>query len=307
MEFAINMLKELSKIRNPFLDTLMGLLTKLGEELIIFGVICVLFWCIDKKSAYKLGLVFFGSGIAVQGAKVSFCIERPFIIDPTLKPVESAIKNATGYSFPSGHTQGATSLFGYLAFNLKRLWLKILCVFAFLLVGFTRMYLGVHTIYDVAVSMLLALLAAFIVTRFSVALFDDKNVTKLSVVLGSLSVVLCIYSFILAFAGHAERSQINDCFKTGGAGLGFAIGYYLERKHINFDPENAALPWQALKLIIGVLGALGLKSGLKLIAPDNLAIDFIRYFLTIIWVVALYPFLFKKFFERKVKKSKNAL
>ncbi len=300
------MLKALSKIRSPFLDTLMGLFTRLGEEIIVFGAICILFWCIDKKTAYKLGLVFFGSGIAVQGAKVSFCIERPFVIDPSLKPVANATEAATGYSFPSGHTQSATSMFGYLAFNLKSIWLKILCVLAFLLVGFTRMYLGVHTIYDVAVSTVIALLAAYFITHFGQALLRDQNVTKLSVALGSLSVILCIYSFVLAFAGHAELSQINDCFKTGGAGLAFAIGYFFERKYIDFNPKSASLPWQVLKLIIGVAGAMALKSGLKLIDPDNLAIDFIRYFLTVLWVVAIYPFIFGKFFERKVKTSKSA-
>lgn len=307
MEFAINMLKELSKIRSPFLDTVMGILTRLGEEVIIFGVICILFWCIDKNAAYKLGLAFFGSGIAVQGLKVTLCIERPFVIDTSLKPVENAVKNATGYSFPSGHTQAATSLFGYLSLNLKNTLLRILCVLAILIVGFSRLYLGVHTVYDVTVAALLSATAVILVTRFGYTLLEEKNAFKLSVTLGAISIALCIYAYLSYSVGNAERSQINDCFKTGGAGLAFAIGYFLERKYIRFTPNGISLPMQALKLIIGVAGALVFKTLIKLIYPGSLIIDFIRYFFTIFWVIAIYPFIFGKYFEQKVKKSNGAL
>ncbi len=304
MEFAIKLQHLIENMRNPFFDILFQAITKFGEELIIFGFICVFYWCIHKETAYTLGLSFFASGTLMQGLKVTFTIERPFVIDPTLKPVGGALEHATGYSFPSGHTQGGTTLFGFLATKLSRWWARVLCILAFLLVGFSRMYLGVHTVYDVGVSLILAFVTVFLISRFSGEILSGKHDLSVSVTLGSLSVLLCVYSLILALVGHAALEQINDCFKSGGAGLAFAIGFLIERKYIKFDPKGVSLPLQAAKLAVGILGALAFKSGIKLIAPGNLAIDFIRYFLTILWVVAIYPYIFSKFFEQKVKKSK---
>jgi undecaprenyl-diphosphatase len=116
LEFAINILKGLESIRNPFLNVLFELITRLGEELVVFGVICIFYWCLHKETAYELGLSFFASGILVQGLKVTFCVERPVKIDSTLKPLGSVTDTATGYSFPSGHTQSATTLYGFFAF-----------------------------------------------------------------------------------------------------------------------------------------------------------------------------------------------
>lgn len=294
MQTAIDFLKALSEIRSPFLDALVQLITRLGEEVIILGVICFFYWCLNKNTAYKIGLIFFTSGMLVQGLKISFRIERPFVIDKTFKPVPSAIEGATGYSFPSGHTQSATSLYGYFAMAAKKPWLKAIFVLAFLLVGFSRLYLGVHTYFDVGVSLLLTLAVVFLISRIFDKLTLGKYDLILSVILAAASVILCVYSFILAKVGYADAAQINDCFKSGGAGVAFALGFFLERRYIKFD-VSAKKPYvQAVKFILGVAGALLLKSGLKLIAPGNLILDFIRYFLTVFWVLAIYPYLFTR-------------
>lgn len=294
METALEMLRSLEGIRSPILDFIIQTVTRFGEELIIFGVICVLYWCINKDAAYKLGLIFFASGITVQGLKVSFRVERPFVLDNTLSPVPSAIEAATGYSFPSGHTQGATSLYGYFAYTVKRKWLKVLFVLAFVAVAFSRMYLGVHTIFDVTVAMAVTLAAVILINKFYTLFACGKYDVIVASLLAGVSVLLCVYSFILAKTGYVDASQINDCFKSGGAGVGFALGFYLERKYLRFEVSAPKIYMHVLKLLVGILGALAFKSGLKLIAPGNLAIDFVRYFLTILWVIYLYPMLFSK-------------
>ncbi len=305
MQTAINFLKALSEIRNPFLDALVQLITRLGEEVIILGVICFFYWCLNKNTAYKIGLIFFTSGMLVQGLKISFRVERPFVIDKTFKPVESAIEGASGYSFPSGHTQSATSLYGYFATAVKNKWLKVLFVLAFLLVGFSRLYLGVHTYFDVGVSILLTLAVVFLVSYIFDRLVSGKYDLILSVALAAASVILCIYSFILAKVGYADVAQINDCFKSGGAGVAFALGFFLERKYIKFDVSAKKPHIQAIKFILGVAGALILKSGLKLIAPGNLILDFVRYFLTVFWVLAIYPYIFSRVLSKGKKENTN--
>ncbi len=301
MEFALKIQHAIQNIRNPFLDTLMSLITKLGEEVVIFGVICILFWCLNKDMAYGLGFTFFCSGILAQGMKVGFAVERPFVLDNTLKPVESAVEHATGYSFPSGHTQGSGSIFGYFAFIVKKWWARALLILTVLLVGFSRMYLGVHTVYDVCVSLIISFAIAIAVTKFGKILLEEKNAHVVAIVFVLGSVLLCVFSFLMAATEHAEWSQINDCFKSCGAGIGFALGYYLEKRYIRFNPQNGSLLFHIIKFAIGIGVALGLKSGIKMIAEGNLAIDLIRYFLTVLWVVAIYPLLFTKFLNRKSK------
>lgn len=294
MEIAINFLKALAKIRTPFGDTLVQLITRLGEEVIVLGVICLLYWCINKDSAYKLGMIFFASGMLVQGLKVSFRIERPWVIDPSFSPVSSARGGATGYSFPSGHTQGATALYGYFALNSRKKAYTAIFIALILLVGFSRMYLGVHTFYDVLASLALTTIVLILINEFYGRFANGEHDIVISAVLGGVSVLLCIYSYVLAKAGMVDIQQINDCFKSGGAGLGFAIGFYLERKYIKFDTHAPKIWIQAVKFVVGVAGALLFKSVLKLISPGNLIVDFVRYFVTVMWMLVVYPVIIKK-------------
>ena len=79
----------------------------------------------------------------------------------SMKKVEAAREAADGYSFPSGHTQSAATLFGTLAAWLRRGWLTVACIVMVLLVGFSRMYLGVHTPADVGTSLVIGTVLVF--------------------------------------------------------------------------------------------------------------------------------------------------
>lgn len=292
MQTAINFLKGLAEIRNPVLDVLIQLVTRLGEELIIFGVICVFYWCVDKGVAYRLGFTFFASGLAVQGLKVTCTVERPWVIDPSFQIVESAREAATGYSFPSGHTQSATALYGTAAFITKKTALKVVFVLIALGVGFSRMYLGVHTYFDVGASLAITFAIAALICIFYDKLVNEKTDIYVAIALAALSVFVAVYSYALASVGHCAWEQMDGCFKTGGAGLGFALGYYLERRYVRFNPRSCSLLMQIAKLAVGVAGALFFKSVTKLFLPDTVIFDFIRYFMTIFWVAYLYPLIF---------------
>ena len=294
LEISLNFLKLLEKIRTPFLNKLFQFSTFLGEETVLFIIIAFFFWCYNKKFGYKIGLSFFISGIFIQGLKVIFKIERPWILDSDIHPVESAVENATGYSFPSGHTSSATSLYGSFFYYFKNKGLKIISIFLFLLVGFSRMYLCVHTPLDVLTALIITFLIVLIINKFSDIILSENNILKVSLALGISSIILCIFSYILAKIGYIEINQINDCFKSGGAGVGVALGYYIERKYINFSTETKKMWHQIVKLAIGLIIAVALKSGLKAIAPDNLICDFVRYFITILWFLAIYPYIFTK-------------
>ncbi len=296
LQANIEILKAIAKIRNGFLDALMLFLTEFGTEIVVIGVVCTLYWCLNKKLAYRIGMIFFASGILVQGLKVGFHIERPWVLDPSFEPVASAKPGATGYSFPSGHTQGAAALYGTLFTAWNKRWFKVVCVVMIVLFAFTRLYLGVHTPIDVVASALVTLGCVAIFGRVADMLErGNSRDFALCIVLSALALGLCVFSFVLSATGVVEQVHINDCFKSGGAGLAFAIGWYLERRYLNFDVRTDKIWKQILKMAVGVGVTLAIKSGLKLIAPDNLILDFVRYFLTVFWVIYIYPMLFNRF------------
>ena len=139
-------------IRHPVLDVFMSLITHLGEETFFMVGALFVFWCVDKRRGYYLLCVGFVGTLINQWLKIICRVPRPWVKDPDFTIVASARAEATGYSFPSGHTQTAVGFFGGIARFTGRLWLRVACIVILLLVSVSRMYLGVHTPEDVGVS-----------------------------------------------------------------------------------------------------------------------------------------------------------
>lgn len=282
--------------RTPVLDKIMSILTFLGSEYVILGVLCILFWCVNKKTAYKTCFSFFLSGLAVHGLKMICRVDRPFVRDSRLHVVESAAEDATGYSFPSGHTQGAAGLFATLSFHFKKLWVYIVSYAIIFLVMFTRLYLGCHTPADVLVSLAISVVIAFVVNLF----FDKVDFTKkvrlwTFIVIEIISAALIAYCGFLVATGRTTEDLAMDCFKAAGIGLGFGIAWFLETGYIDFDPKATKTVWgQILKLVIGIAITFGIKEGIKIAFGKSIAVSIIRYFIMIMWAVAIYPYIIKK-------------
>ena len=106
-------------LRTPFLDFFFSWVTRLGEETILIVVFCLVFWCINKRTGYMVGISFFFSALLVQGMKIVFRVPRPWMTDPNIL-VLGAETAATGYAFPSGHTQNAAAWLGALAISTRK-------------------------------------------------------------------------------------------------------------------------------------------------------------------------------------------
>ena len=140
------------KIRLPGLNEFMLLITQLGEETAFLVAALILFWCVDKKQGYYLMSVGFLGTLANQFLKLCFRVPRPWVMDPNFTILEQAREAATGYSFPSGHTQSAIGTFGLIAYSFQNKLVRYSALAIAILVPLSRMYIGVHTPLDVFVS-----------------------------------------------------------------------------------------------------------------------------------------------------------
>ncbi|MCL2361024.1 MAG: phosphatase PAP2 family protein [Defluviitaleaceae bacterium] len=299
----MELLKAIEGIRTPFLDIVFGIITRLGEQTILIVVFCVLFWCINKKMAYIMGVVFFMSSLVVQGMKIIFRVPRPWITGyPDFRPVGDALPEATGYAFPSGHTQNAAAYLGSLGATLKQLWAKVILFALPVIVAFTRMYLGVHYLSDVIASLVITFVLIFIATK---VIADDAVCKKRELVIALVIVAVSIVVIVIAalryhgVVGQAsEARQLRDATRAAGAAIAFAIGYYIERMYIRFSVKTKNIWFQILKFVIGLGMTMGIQEGARVLG-DSLVPDAFRYFLMVVWIMIVYPVIIKKFFSIK--------
>jgi len=292
----MDLLRTIEGMRTPFWDTFFGLITRLGEEMILIVFFCVLYWCINKKMAYVMGAVFFMSSLVVQGMKLIFRVPRPWVYDPTFTTVEGSVGAATGYAFPSGHTQNAAAWLGSLGAQIKPLYIKIICFTLAILVAFSRMYLGVHYLSDVVASLVITFAILFIAMK----VIASESVCKTRELLISGFIALCaiatiIFAVILYHNGTTEASQLRDSTRGAGAAIGFAIGMFVERVYIRFSVKSKSILWHIIKVVLGIGGTLAIQEGVRFIGT-GLVIDAVRYFLMVTWITLAYPLIIKRFF-----------
>ena len=265
----------LSQFRTDGGDIFFQLVTYTAQELFVVGIICWLFWCSNKRLAYTLGFSYFTSGILVQGLKITFRIPRPW-------------------------------MFGTAALHFRKHLHQALCFVVIFLVGFSRMYLGCHTPKDVIVSFSISFLCVMFCYHYIYRKKSfEKAPGKVAVIMLFISLALSFYSLFLEKTGYIDSIYAKDCLKAGGAGAAFALGYYLEQRFIRFRlPENTK--HKILRLVFGLLGALIIQEGLKPLIGTSLPASFLRYFLTVFWILTVYPFLFTKYEARIKNVQKNA-
>lgn len=299
----------LENIRTSFLDTLFLLITALGEETVFLVVALIFVWCVNKREGFYILITGLIGTLANQALKLICKVPRPWVKDPAFKPVGDAIEEATGYSFPSGHTQNATTTFGAIGrFNAKKRAFPIVCVIIILLVSFSRMYLGVHTPQDVLTSLLIGGVLVFAFHPLF-ATEERFNRSMPYIVIGSVVLSVAFLVFVLltpaeAHDAHNYESAMKNACTLLGCTVGLIPMYILDRKYIKYD-TRASWYVQIIKLVLGFALVLGVKAGLSspliyLFRNEYIA-RCVRYFLIVIVAGVLWPSCFKYLKRIRIK------
>lgn len=305
----------LEEIRNPVLDFIFSLVTLCGEETVFMAIGMIVFWCVSKQKGYYLLSVGFVGTVINQFLKITFRIPRPWVKDPNFTIVESAREAASGYSFPSGHTQTSVGLFGGLALKFKGRALRITSIALCVLVPLSRMYLGVHTPADVGVSIVIALILIFVLSP----IFEkaEKSPRVMYCLLFSLTGVMLAYLCFMSFWHFPEEvmhvdnvhnyiSAVKNAYTLTGCMLGFLVVYTVDLKWLKFDTK--AVWWvQIIKIVGGLALVLAVKelmrAPLEAFLPANTWARMLRYFLMVVMAGCVWPATFKYFAKIGGKKE----
>ena len=299
--WLMDQLRALAALRVPFLTAIMSAVTYLGHEMVFLVIAMILVWCVDKRYGYRFLGVFMVGSFLQQALKAIFMIPRPWIIDPTFQAVESAIPAASGYSFPSGHTLTACIALGGVAMYLKKKWAYAAAIVLSLIVAFSRMYLGVHTLLDVVVGLLLGV----IVLIFFAVLFRDEreqNRRLNAILVIGAAASIGLLAFLLASPPPADQANlptakesIGNAYVLVGATLGMIVGKLMDDSFVHF--ETKAVWWvQLIKIALGLIVALGVRAGLKAVfggSDEPALLRGVRYCVMTVVCVGIYPMLFK--------------
>ena len=307
----ISILLALQNIRNGpggiFAEFLLKM-TFFGEMNTVLILMSVIYWSVSKE--FGTWLLMGWSGIRVVNGflKVTACVYRPWIRDPRILPYGDSMTTATGYSFPSGHSMNAASLYGGGAVRKDlpktlRLFLGIILA----LVAFSRIYLGVHAPQDILAGTAAGLLVMWLIFRLTLYLkkHPEKDILVLYAGIGIAGAV----AVFAAFKSYPEdfdqtgkllvdgAKMAVDTFKGVGWCMGFLVGWVLERRYIGFSTDIPLIKG-ITRLTAGLLGyyavSLIFMPLIKNLVPGAGGTT-VSCFLQMFYVTFIFPWCIKKY------------
>ena len=263
----ISILLALQDFRNGVGACLVSFMTKMsfiGEMNTVLIIMALIYWCVSKGFGQYLLLGWSANRVVNGFLKVTACIYRPWIRDVRIVPDSNALAEATGYSFPSGHSMNAASLYGGGAIRkeLPRA-LRIVLGVIVALIAFSRCFLGVHTPQDILIGTGVGLLVMWLTVKLIawVEAHPGKDILVMCVGI-AISVAVAVFAAVKSYPADYDAAgkllvdgakMANDTYKGVGWGIGFLMGWILERRYIRFSTDVHMMT-RITRLTTGLLG-----------------------------------------------------
>ena len=287
--------------------------TFLGLEEFYLLIMPAMYWCIDSLIGARLAIMLFITASLNGILKLAFHSPRPYWVSTKIK----AGSADPYFGIPSGHAQNAFALWGTWAGSLRKTWIWVIAGFFILMIGLSRLVLGMHFSTDVVLGWIFGglLLLAFFALENRV-----QNWFKSQTILGQIITVILIALLISlignlmiavqsnfelptewmengTLAGATPHPFSRDIFSTTSGGLlGMGLGLILMKQWGGFNPKGKL--WKRVaRYILGMAGTLALYAGLKAIFPSGQeflpqALRIVRYASIAFWVAAGAPMVF---------------
>jgi len=283
-QWGLDLIRTVQLVHGPVLDTIFKAITFLGEEEFFMILLPLILWCVDFAVGARLAFAFLLSPYVNVVLKDLFAHPRPFELDPAVKRHDIG-----GYGLPSGHSQSAVVLWGTIAAEFHKRWLWVVAILLMVLIGFSRIYLGVHFPTDVlggwAVGAVLLALYLALEPRIEAWLKAASLTVQLALAVAVPLVLMLLY-------------PAKDTASTMAVMMGMGVGVALVRR---VAPFSAAGPlWQrVVRFLVGMIGLFAIYLGLKFIFPGEgeslyFVMRVVRYALVGLWAALGAPWLFRR-------------
>lgn len=300
-----------------WLEAPMKFFSFLGTEDFFMLVLPVLFWCVDVRLGIQVGFILLVSATTNDALKMTFQGPRPYWYSQSIR----AYAAETSFGVPSGHAQTAASVWGMVAAGLKRAWAWIVAGLLILLIGLSRLYLGVHFPHDVLLGWLIGGLLLWLMLRFwnPVAAWLKKQTPAQQILVGLLASLILILPNVLLFLARAPSYALpaawlenaaagrpgdalplpytlEGAVSNAGTIFGLAVGLVWLTRMGGFEMKVPF--WKlVLRYLVGVVGVLVIRYGLKAVFPEGetlvaYAFRYLRYALIGVWVSGGAPWTF---------------
>ncbi len=280
LAWGLDIVRLTQRAATPALTFLMKGFTALGSEWFYFAILPLVYWCVDRRRGARLGLVFFVSSFLNLWLKDLCAQPRPYELDPKLGMAHEA-----SYGLPSGHAQGTTVFWGLVARDIARPWGVLLAVFLPLVVGVSRVYLGVHFPTDVFAGWALGL----VILAADAVLGEraERGLARLD---------LRVKAGLVAAIAFAMNALDMRDTSVSGAFFGVGLGFVFAPRLAAFSAKGQ-LAQRLLRYILGLAVAACLYVGLKAVFPGAgselyALFRFVRYGALGAWVSLGAPWVF---------------
>lgn len=274
--FGVEIIRDLQSWANPVLDYFFIFLSFLGTEEFFLVAVPLVYWLYEKRLGFALGVLFCSSAFLNNFLKGLFALPRP----PATEVRVLYASSGTGYGFPSGHAQNSTVFWGLLARRRRSRYAWAAAGILVALIGFSRLYLGLHYLADVLGGMGIgaALLAVFL-------LLERRGADAAP---GSAP-----WSFLAATLLGLFFYRTEVALKVAGALAGMGLGYSLEETYLDFKPRGPA-GRQVTKGFLGVAALAVVYLAGKTFLPPWPLVTLLRYFVLSLGGFFAVPWLFRR-------------
>lgn len=298
----------------PWLEAPMRFFTFLGSEDFFLLVLPVLFWSVDTRLGVRVGYVLLISASLNFLVKALLTAPRPYWVSREVQ----ALVVEPSFGAPSGHAQNAVSLWGSMAAGLRRNWFWAAALAVILLIGLSRLYLGVHFPQDVLIGWLLGALVLWltlrwwdpVTARLKGMSFGQQGTLAFAVSLMMIAaaalvtkargyVLPDIWSANIEYArAEAEPMALSGFLTNAGLLFGLSLGLAWMEKRGGFR-ASGTVTQRALCFLVGLAGVMVFWYGLGAVLPRGeelvpYVLRYLRYALVGAWVSGGAPWLFQR-------------
>jgi len=278
MDWGLQVIVFIQQVHSPLLDQIFRWITFMGEEQFYLLFLTALMWAVNFRVGAGIAIAFLLSVYVNSIVKDALGLPRPFELDPSV-----GLDRAVGAGLPSGHAQNGLVVWGALAVWAHRRWVWVVAVAVIVLLGFSRIYLGVHFPTDVLGGYLIGVVILFLYLRWHERV--PRRVSALPLGIQLLGALLVPIVLLVAW-------RTGDTVSAMGTLAGLSVGLVLKHRYVPFDAGGPG--WQrALRFLIGAAGLIAFYVGLSAVFPPDDAFRFLRYGLLGMWAALGAPWLFR--------------